>query len=137
MKLFSKEGNTDIGILVLRVAIGSFMLFGHGLGKLLSFNERFHNFSDPLGFGNEFSYLFAVTAEFLCSILLIAGLKTRLALIPLCITMLVATFIIHLNDPWSKKEFALLFLIPFIVIFISGPGKYSLDAVIENKRTKK
>ena len=69
-------------------------------------------------------------AEVVAAILLILGLGTRFVLIPLIITMLVAFFIVHADDPFSKKELALLYLIPFISLFLTGPGKYSLDALI-------
>lgn len=66
-------------------------------------------------------------AEFFCSILLILGLGTRIVLIPLIIAMTVVAFMVHGSDPLSEKESALLFLIPFLTLFITGPGKYSLD----------
>jgi len=34
---------------------------------------------------------------------------------------------VHLNDPFGKQEKALLFLMAFLVIFLAGPGKYSID----------
>jgi putative oxidoreductase len=57
-----------------------------------------------------------------------AGYKTRYALIPLIITMLVAGLITHLDDPWGKKELAVLYFTVFLTLFLTGPGKYSVDA---------
>lgn len=103
------------------------MLFGHGLPKLMAWNERFHTFGDPLGVGSEVSYLLAVFAEVFCSVFLMLGWWTRLAVIPLIITMLVAAFIVHGADPWGRKEMAILYLMPFLTLLITGPGRYSLD----------
>jgi putative oxidoreductase len=122
--------NKDAGLLVLRILSGAFMLFGHGLSKLKAFGEKFHTFSDPLGVGHETSYLLTVFSEFFCSILLIVGLFTRFASVTLIITMLIAAFVIHSDDPWNKQEFALLYVIPCLALIISGPGKYSLDRKI-------
>lgn len=116
----------SVGLLVLRAGTGSFMLFQHGLGKLMSFSEKWHRFPDPLGIGSEFSMVLAVFAEFFCSIALILGIKTRLAAIPLFITMMVAVLIIHAYDPWSKKELPLLYAIPFLTLILTGGGRYSL-----------
>jgi putative oxidoreductase len=41
--------------------------------------------------------------------------------------MFVAAFIVHLSDPFARKEKAILFLIGFIAIMMMGPGKYSID----------
>ena len=103
------------------------MLLGHGLPKLRSFESSFHKFPDPIGLGSELSYLLAVFAEVLCSIALILGWYTRLAVIPLMILMVVVITTIHLDDPWNKKEFALMYLIPYLTIFFTGPGKFSLN----------
>jgi len=133
MKYTRKSYNINLGLLLLRVLIGGFMLLQHGLPKLASFSKSFHSFSDPLGVGSEISYLLAVFAEFVCSILVMIGLFTRFAVIPLIITMLVAAFIIHGDDPFSKKEFALIYAIPFIALFFTGAGDYSIDNRLANR----
>jgi putative oxidoreductase len=48
--------------------------------------------------------------------------------------MTVVTFIVHAEDPFAMKEKALLFLLIFVVQFVTGPGKYSLDAQIRKRR---
>lgn len=93
-------------------------------------------FGDPLGLGSELSLALTVFAEFVCAILLILGLATRLATIPLIITMVVAGFIVHGNDPFGKKEMALLYLAVYFVLLITGPGKYSLDNSLGGKRKR-
>lgn len=81
--------------------------------------------------GATFSLILAVFAEVVCSILIGLGLLTRLASIPLIITMLVASFMIHATDPFAKKEFALLYLLVYLVVFVIGSRKYSLDALLQ------
>lgn len=75
-----------------------------------------------------------IFAELFCSILLILGLFTRLATIPLLITMLV---VIHLHE-WQlfdKQELAPAFFVGYLVILLLGPGKYSLDAWVRARLT--
>lgn len=118
---------TDWGLFVLRMGAASFMLFGHGWGKLASFSERADSFADPLGVGPVMSLSLTVFAEFFCSALLGFGLFTRLAAIPLAITMAVAAFVIHADDPWQKKELAVLYLLVYLTLVFTGPGRISLD----------
>ncbi len=123
----------NIGILVLRVVAAGFMLT-HGwpkLNKLLAGGEI--RFGDPIGIGPTASLILAIFAEFLCSILVGLGIYTRLSTIPLMVTMSVAAFISHVNDPFGRKELALVYLLIFVFIFISGGGKYSVDSLISRK----
>jgi putative oxidoreductase len=122
------EARVSAGILFLRIAAGGFMLAFHGWGKLINFGDRWGKFGDPLGVGSELSLILTVFAEFFCSLALILGFKTRAAALPLLITMLVVATIVHADDPWNKKEFALLYAIPFLTLMFTGGGRYSLDA---------
>ena len=117
-------------LFVLRVSVGAFMLFGHGWGKLMSFAERAGSFPDPLGVGSAASLSLAVFAEAFCAAALILGFATRWAAIPLIVTMVVAAFVIHADDPWGKQEFALLYLIPFVALLIGGSGRVAVDNLI-------
>lgn len=131
-KLFSSRVNNgalNFSLLILRVATGALM-FLHGWGKLNKFSEMKGGFPDPLHIGSLASLSLTIFAEAFCSVLLILGLLTRLATIPLIICMGVAIFIIHGHDPVEKKELAILYVAAFIAILFTGPGKFSLDKVI-------
>lgn len=127
---------SSLGLLILRLGVGGFMLWFHGMPKLLNFSEKAATFPDPLGVGNSLSLGLAVFAEFFCSILLIWGILTRLAAIPLFATMITAAFIIHGEDPWNKKEFALLYAIPFLTLVFTGGGMFSIDHLFFKKSPK-
>lgn len=134
--LFVKSLYTDFGILLLRLSFGSLFTW-HGYKKLLSFNEFVNYFPNPLGLGAEVSLSLVIFAEFFCGLLISLGLFTRLAIMPLFITMFVAFFIIHAKDEFAVKEIALVFLLLSITIFILGSGKYSLDQLLFNKNKNK
>ncbi|MEM9648981.1 MAG: DoxX family protein [Bacteroidota bacterium] len=115
-----------LGLALLRIVPSAFML-SHGypkLQKLISGNMEFGN---HLGIGQGPSLFLAVVGEFICPLLIIIGFKTRWAAIPTAIVMLVAAFVVHGADPFGTKELALLYALVFILIFLLGPGKYSLD----------
>jgi putative oxidoreductase len=123
----------SIGILILRIVFGGAMLT-HGLPKLLEFNEKSQVFPDPLGVGSVVSLLLTVFAEFFCAVLVILGLGTRFAALTLAITMAVAAFVIHGEDPFGKKELALLYFGAYVALIVMGGGRIALDAVIKWKR---
>jgi putative oxidoreductase len=125
--------NIDFTLLITRIGVGVLML-AHGIPKLQKFfNDEPIKFKSVLGMSSELSLSLAVFAELLCSVLIIIGLKTRLATIPLIITMLIAVFIVHINDPFAKMEKALLFLLLYIVLLFGGSGKYSFDRWVINR----
>lgn len=132
--LLGTKKQIDMGLFVLRVAIGCLMLV-HGIQKMMRFSAMSDVFPDPIGMGSQLSLTLAISAEVGCSILLILGLGTRLAAIPLAFTMLVALFVVHAADPWKVKELAAIFLTVYAVIFITGPGSCSLDAKLFSKTT--
>ena len=122
----------DAALLLLRVA-SSLMMVTHGWPKIANFSDYLNRFADPLGLGPALSLQATIFAEFFCAILVALGLLTRVALIPLIITMAVVTFIVHAGDAFGDKELSLLYLVNFLVLFITGPGKYSLDKKINSK----
>jgi putative oxidoreductase len=123
---------TDYASLVLRLTLGLLMLT-HGYPKLMKLMSGDLKFADPIGIGVTASLVLTVFAEFICSILIAAGLWTRLALIPLIITMIVAVGVIHFNDGMDKKEHGLMFLLPYFALFLLGSGKFSLDAFLKKE----
>ena len=119
----------DVGLLFLRVTVGLMMVISHGWGKMVKVVSGDFSFPDPLGLGAAPSLVLAALTEFVCALLVVLGVKTRYVAVPVTITMLVAAFVQHIDDSWGKKEFALLYAIPFAMLIITGGGKYSLDRV--------
>lgn len=120
------SGSINFGLFIFRVGASALMLT-HGYGKFMRIVNGEWRFSDPLGIGVEASLSLAAFGEFICPILIILGLGTRLAAIPTMITMLVAWQIAHGDDPFSSQEKSVAYLLVFTCILIMGPGKYSLD----------
>lgn len=123
------EVSSNVGLLVLRLAAGGMLAGGHGLSKLLTFSEKAATFSDPLHVGSTLSLTLAIVGELFCPLFVVLGLATRaMAFFPL-FTMLVAAVVVHADDPWGRKEFALLYAVPFLVLMFTGPGAFSLDGL--------
>ena len=121
---------TDIGLLFLRIGMGLFIAFGHGLSKF-PISEGFIQGVGELGF--PFPAFFAWSAalsEFVGGIFIAIGLLTRPAAFFVTFTMLVAGFLRHADDPFSVKEKTFLFAFIAIFLLLVGPGRYSVDARI-------
>lgn len=146
-----QEVANSVGLLILRLGIGGFMV-SHGWGKLqMALAGDFDKFGDPIGLGSPASLVLVVLAEFVAPILIMIGLGTRLASVPAVAAMGVAAFVAHGQDPWSmeqaarqfmsgaskswaSKEPALLFLVPFLALAFTGAGRFSLDALLWPRR---
>jgi putative oxidoreductase len=102
---------------IFRIFLGLSMLFAHGLPKLKNFDQLSQSFPDPLGISSPISLSLVIFSEVVCSILLTLGIKIRWVLIPLIVTMGVAAFVIHFDDPYAKKEKALLYLFGYLTLF--------------------
>lgn len=120
----SDRKHLDGALLFLRLFIGGMML-SHGWAKLASFSTLSATFPDPLGVGSTLSLLLILFAEVGCSCLLIFGLMTRLAALPLMFGMLMAFFVIHGADPFAVRELPLLYLGVYVFLLWGGAGSYS------------
>ncbi|MGB8191981.1 MAG: DoxX family protein [Chitinophagaceae bacterium] len=122
-------GAFNVAMLLMRIGFAGLML-PHGYDKLVKFATMKKDFIDFLGLGPTVSLAMLVFAEFFCSALLILGLFSRLACIPLIIAMAVALFKAHHGLIFSEGEHATLFLVAFSVILLLGPGKVSVDGMM-------
>lgn len=128
LKPIALPNQVSLAILILRLSFG-FLMIPHGYGKLQEFLKGNSNdFPDPLHVSPMISHGLTVFAEFFCSILLILGLFTRPALVILLGCMAIISFSIHGADPLGDKEHALLYLFTYLAIFLTGAGKFSVDA---------
>lgn len=127
----------DLGLLLFRVGMGALLLTQHGWGKYTGFAEKSPTFSDPMGVGPVTSMALAIFAEVVCSFLVMIGLATRLAAIVVTGTFMVIVNIVHGADPIKEKELALVYLLTFAVIVLTGPGRFSIDTMLKHAWLKR
>ena len=128
--LFPTKPNTtkvSLFLLAVRIIFG-ILLMNHGIQKWSNFQELSTAFPDPIGLGSSISL-----GELVCSMGFIFGFLYRLAMIPMIFTMIVAFFVIHANDVFAVKELAFIYLVVFVLMYIAGPGKFSIDYFIGSK----
>jgi len=135
----------DLGLLALRVVISFLMIRYHGWGKLTGWadekirlpnlfslagaEKEFHTFPNYIGISSELSYGLVTWCETFGSMFIMAGLLTRLHSFGLFITLMVAwTFHHHmlLTGP-GAGELPFSWAWVYLLLALTGPGKYSLD----------
>ena len=121
-------------ILALRVFFG-ILFFSHGLDKMMNFNELSYTYRSGFGFGSYMTLMLSIFCEFACSIFLIAGLLVRITVIPMIAAMAVAFFDVH-DGMFPDGELSLIYMVLFVILYVTGPGRYSVDYLIDMKFQK-
>ena len=121
-------------ILFVRLFFGALFLM-HGLDKMMNFNQLSVTYPSVFGLGSYTTLMLSIFCEFACSIFLMVGMLTRIILIPMIVSMAVAFFDIH-DGMMPEGELSLIYLIVFFVLFVTGPGRYSVDYLIDRKVMK-
>ncbi|NNA59384.1 DoxX family protein [Pseudomonas koreensis] len=121
------ERAQNIGLLFLRVSGGLFLLWVHGLPKLLNFNAQLQLIEDPFHLGAHLTLCLAIFAEVLCPLLIVGGVLARLACLPILFVLLVALLVVHPQWSVAEGQFGWLLLILFATVFIAGPGRLALN----------
>ena len=119
-----------VGPLLARITIGA-VFVSSGWGKLHNL-ERVTEFFGDLGIpAPAFNAVFVSYTELVCGALVLFGLATRLAALPLIGTMVVAIItaklpeVEGLSDLLGTSEFAYLAILTWLVL--AGPGRAALD----------
>ena len=133
MKKFLSTACSDwafnLGMLLLRAGAGA-LVIPYGYNKLIHFAEKKSSFMNFLGMGSTLSLALVIFAEFFCGMFIVLGLFTRLTVLPLVISMAVALFKANKCQFFGEGSSAAIFLACFITILLCGPGKASLDGLI-------
>ena len=131
--LFSEpiSSSTQSLVLLLARVIFGFLFLSHGIAKLHAYANAPELFLDPIGLGSTLSLWLVLFAEILCTTGFILGALFRLCLIPMIFTMCIALFVIHANDPLGVKELSMMYLAIFALLYITGPGRYSIDGILK------
>ncbi|MEO8962504.1 MAG: DoxX family protein [Ginsengibacter sp.] len=122
-------GAFNFGMLVLRVVLG-LLVANHGYTKFVQFNTLRYKFMNFMHLGSTVSLCLIIFAELICGILLILGLFTRLACIPIIIGMSVVVFIAANGHIFAEGERGMMYLAATVTILFCGPGRISVDGMM-------
>ncbi|MBV4456128.1 MULTISPECIES: DoxX family protein [Pseudomonas] len=119
----NESRSQDLGLLFLRGSAALFLVWVHGLPKLLDYSEQLKLIEDPFHLGAHITLSLAIFAEVLCPLLIIAGVLVRLACLPILAVLLIAMLVVHPQWSLFEGQFGWLLLIIFTTLLISGPGR--------------
>jgi putative oxidoreductase len=128
--------STDAGLLLLRVGTGLILFLRHGWEKVSQLTLSNPHFPDPIHIGHSTSWVIAMLADGICSLLIILGVGTRWLSLYCFVNILVAWSLIHHFTFWGKipgadhGELIALYLSAFLALMVAGPGRYSVDAIV-------
>lgn len=136
-------------VILVRLSVGAVFL-SEGIGKFLYPQQqaagRFAKIGIP---APEFFGALSAVAETTCGVLLLAGLLTRLATLPMLVNMLLALALTKVPILWggstdkpaadglwdmaheSRTDWAMLLGLAFLLVV--GPGRWSLDALLARR----
>ena len=128
----------DWGMLILRVIPSFFLFNNHGLRKLGKGVASWEGLGEAampivgISFGFAFFGFLAALSESIFALLVMVGLNTRIFSLFVLFTMFMAgTY--HLVGGESGEE-AYIYFVIYLVIFVLGPGNYSIDYRPFNKK---
>jgi putative oxidoreductase len=130
--------STDLASLLLRLLVGGLFAFHYGYLKVEAYHQYVNVFPGYLGLSGPTSYNLVIFAEVFCGFLVLIGLFTRLAIIPITVVAVVAHFVAHAKDSFDNpnKQILLIHLVLTIVIFVLGSGRFSIDWLLQKKKPR-
>jgi putative oxidoreductase len=123
----------DAGLLYLRVTGSVLVLLVHGLPKAMHYTSQAAAIEDPLHIGKTLTLCFAIFGEVFCPLLMIAGIGTRVAALPILLITLMALAVVHRDWTLEQGQFAWMLLIIFGTVAIAGAGRYRISALLGSR----
>ena len=128
--------STDAGLLVLRIGTGLILFLRHGWEKVSQLTLSNPHFPDPIHIGHSTSWVIAMLADGICSLLIILGVGTRWLSLYGFVNIFVAWAFVHHfvflgKTPGADHgELITLYLSALLALMVAGPGRYSVDAMV-------
>lgn len=127
--------NVDLGLLALRILVAAPLLMKHGLEKIFTFSQMASHFPDPIGIGPVPTLVIAMISDAICTVLVILGLASRWAALFIFCNVAVAWAALHnfsfFGHGSDHGELIVLYMGAMLTLVLTGPGKYSLDRIID------
>ena len=126
----------DLGLLLLRLVTGSFLIYqSHDNVLSAERMDEFVKFLAQFGFAYpELMAPLSVYFQFAAGIAFILGLLTRWFGLITCFNFIVAVWMVHSPDPFPTWWPALILVFLGLYFGLRGSGRYGFDALIERRQ---
>lgn len=139
LDFMNKPELVDAGLLVLRLAM--VLLFFHGYAKATGYAGFVEMMSNaPVGSIAPALFGFMVVAgQLLLGFGIAVGLMTRICAFLMALMFVFIIVLFNIPGGWIGEhggiafESSLYYFVPGIVLFLTGPGRYSLDHLLSRK----
>ena len=130
------DRHRETGLIFIRLAVGFHLVYGT-VDNVTSWAQMVE-FSHFLG-ANGFPWplpgaVISAWAQFLCGILFILGAFTRWAALVMIVNFLAALLIAHRTGGYPPAALAIMMLAGSLTFLVHGPGRLSVDAMLDRKR---
>lgn len=133
--------NFDLGMLIIRLGMGLGFIYYHGWGKLMGGVERWTGLGESMqrfgiDFGAPFWGFMISFAESIGALMIAVGFLTA----PMSLILAVGMFVAwtgHIASGQGSPAHSFKNMIVLVGIALSGPGRYSIDAMLRERLTGK
>lgn len=116
------------GLAIIRIFVGGFMIYhGWEIFDQIKMNEYSKWMINLKLFYPSLMAYAGKAIELVAGLLLLVGLFTRIAAIPLGLVMLFITFVIGDGRIFMEEQHPFMFVLTSLLFFLAGPGAWSLD----------
>jgi putative oxidoreductase len=127
----------ETGLGIVRIFFGAFMVYhGWEIFDQTKMNEYSKWMNDLKLSSPAFMSYLGKGIELIAGVFVLAGLFTRIAVIPLAITMLFICFFIGEGRIFMEEQHPFMFVLLSLLFFFTGPGRWSLDKVVTGDTRK-
>jgi len=129
MKLYTLAKHQEAGLLLVRLAFGSRLIYGtydnvFSWERMMEFSKflAFHGFPIPI-----VAAVISVALQFLAGISWIIGYHVRFFSLLMILNFAIALIMVHQNDTYLGSVSAIHLFVISIFLLLAGSGKYGLD----------
>lgn len=123
----ARIGLQDFALLLFRIGVSLELIFAHGLKKVGIGVATAEQIPNPLQLPASLNNTMAIAANLFFPLLVILGLFTRLSVLPILAVTLTGYFVLHWHDPLLVKDIPYMYSLCFLLLFITGAGRFSID----------
>jgi putative oxidoreductase len=132
--LSARPLHNDLGLGVVRIFTGLFMVYhGWEIFDQTKMNEYSKWMVDIKLYAPSFMAYLGKSIELVAGILITIGLFTRIAVIPLAITMGFICFKLGEGRIFMEEQHPFFFVLQSFLFFFCGPGNWSIDKLLFSK----
>lgn len=132
-RIYPAANYFHLTMLLFRVLVSLELMTVHGLKKIGIGVNVAEIVPNPLHLRDAFNNGFAIGANIIAPVFIMLGLLTRITILPVLAVTLTGYFVLHWNDALLVKDVPFIYSIVFMLIWVLGPGKYSLDYLVNRK----